>query len=103
MIIIIIIIYSVRFILSLYISRYVGPYLALSSELAFVLEDNNGVCGYVLAVLDSAQFYNKYRSVWLPQMINKYPIVNQQCDQSSPEKVYYIINNDLIIILHSSI
>ena len=51
-----------------------------------MLEDDGDVCGYVLAVLDSAQFYHDYRTVWLPQMINKYPRVGQ-CDQSSTEKV----------------
>ena len=66
--------------------RYVGPYLAFSSDIAFVLEDDSGVCGYVLAVLDSAQFYNDFRAIWLPQMITKYPMVGQT-DESSPEKV----------------
>ena len=46
--------------------RYAGPYLALEPELAFVLEDDTGVCGYVLGALDSERFYQKFLDLWLP-------------------------------------
>ena len=77
---------SKGYIFDLFVCRYVGPYLALSADLAFVLEDDAGVCGYVLAVLDSAQFYQDFRTIWLPQMTAKYPVVGQT-EQVSPEKV----------------
>ena len=49
--------------------RYVSPYLHLSPELAFVLEDPEGsVCGYVLAALHSDAFYRRYVDEWLPKM-----------------------------------
>src|SRR5947207_14720363 len=32
---------------------FVGPYLQLEPQLAFVLEDPQGVCGYALGALDS--------------------------------------------------
>ena len=49
--------------------RYVSPYLHLSPELAFVLEDSDGlVCGYVLAALHSDTFYKRYVDEWLPKM-----------------------------------
>ena len=36
--------------------RWVGPYCALSPTLAFVLEDDLGVCGYVLGALNTRDF-----------------------------------------------
>ena len=53
--------------------RFIGPYVVLSPELSFVLEDSRGVCGYVLAALDSRGFYDKFTNDWLPQLVGKYP------------------------------
>jgi protein O-GlcNAcase/histone acetyltransferase len=53
--------------------RFVGPYTLLSPDLSFVLEDAAGVCGYVLAALDSRAFQERYRSEWLPRLGGKYP------------------------------
>ena len=39
---------------------YVGPYLTFEPQLSLVLEDNEGVCGYALAALDSRDFYARY-------------------------------------------
>lgn len=47
---------------------YAGPYVVLEPESAFVLEDDQGVCGYVLAALDSAPFYRRVRDEWLPRI-----------------------------------
>lgn len=47
---------------------YVGPYLELEPELAFVLEDQDGVCGYVLGALDTAQFNEGLLRRWLPPL-----------------------------------
>lgn len=52
---------------------FVGPYLALEPDLAFVLEDDAGVCGYVLGALDSADFYRRMLEVWLPSLQARYP------------------------------
>jgi ribosomal protein S18 acetylase RimI-like enzyme len=52
---------------------YVGPYMKLEPELAFVLADQQGVCGYVLGVLDSKKFYDAYRNEWLPGIRAQYP------------------------------
>ncbi|MEO6036266.1 MAG: beta-N-acetylglucosaminidase domain-containing protein, partial [Verrucomicrobiota bacterium] len=37
---------------------FVGPYLAMEPDLAFVLEDDQGVCGYLLGALDSRKFFD---------------------------------------------
>ena len=34
---------------------YVGPYLKYEPDLALVLEDGEGVCGYCLGAMDSRQ------------------------------------------------
>ena len=47
---------------------YTGPYLTLEPELAFVLEDDQGVCGYVLGALDSTLFYQRFVKKWLPDI-----------------------------------
>lgn len=52
---------------------YVGAYLKLAPELAFVLEDDGGVCGYVLGALDSRSFYARYVAEWLPPLQARIP------------------------------
>ena len=52
-----------------------GCYLHLSSDLSFVLEDEEGQCGYVLAALDSKDFYQRFRDEWLPPVLDKYPLI----------------------------
>ena len=52
---------------------FVGPYLKFEPELAFVLEDPRGVCGYVLGALDSKKYYQAYQTRWLPHLQARYP------------------------------
>ena len=52
---------------------YVGPYIHLEPELAFVLEDKEGVCGYVMGVLDSKKFYQAFVDEWLPGIRQRHP------------------------------
>jgi ribosomal protein S18 acetylase RimI-like enzyme len=52
---------------------FVGPYLAFEPELALVLEDADGVCGYTLAALDSRAFYARYDAEWRPDLVARYP------------------------------
>jgi len=66
--------------------RFVGPYLELCRDLAFVLEDSHGVCGYVLAALDSKEFYQRFKEEWLPAILKLYP-KPPPSSQPSPEVV----------------
>lgn len=52
---------------------YVGPYVILQPELAFVLKDQESVCGYILGALDTQQFYHAYLSTWLPRLAPELP------------------------------
>jgi dTDP-4-amino-4,6-dideoxygalactose transaminase/ribosomal protein S18 acetylase RimI-like enzyme len=53
---------------------YVGPYLAFEPDLAMVLEDERGVCGYVLGALDSRVFYARYEREWRPALCARFPV-----------------------------
>jgi ribosomal protein S18 acetylase RimI-like enzyme len=52
---------------------FVGPYLAFEPELALMLEDEQGICGYTLGALDSRAFYARYETEWRPQLCARYP------------------------------
>ena len=52
---------------------YVGPYLQFESQLALILEDEAGICGYALAALDSRSFYDRYDREWRPRLCEQFP------------------------------
>jgi ribosomal protein S18 acetylase RimI-like enzyme len=52
---------------------FVGPYLRFHPELALMLEDEHGLCGYALAALDSRKFYERYENEWRPKLCAKFP------------------------------
>jgi ribosomal protein S18 acetylase RimI-like enzyme len=52
---------------------FVGPYLAYEPELSLVLQDDQGVCGYCLAALDSRSFYARYDREWRPKLCEQFP------------------------------
>ena len=52
---------------------FVGPYLAFEPDLARMLEDDQGICGYVLAAMDSRDFYARYEADWRPGLCQTYP------------------------------
>ena len=45
----------------------------LSSQYCFVVEDDNGICGYAVGVPDADDYHNKMTLSWLPEMKVKYP------------------------------
>ena len=53
---------------------YVGPYVALEQDLAFVLEDKLGICGYVLGTKDTKIFFKKMTEEWLPKYQTLFPM-----------------------------
>jgi ribosomal protein S18 acetylase RimI-like enzyme len=69
---------------------YVGPYIHLEPELAFVVEDQQGVCGYVMGVMDSKKFYQAYVDKWLPDIRKRYPEpTGDQAGWTRTQKVFY--------------
>lgn len=55
------------------VHRCLGPCLALSPEYSFILEDELGVCGCVLGILDVRSFAKRCQASWIPAMRDKYP------------------------------
>ncbi|KAL0969940.1 hypothetical protein UPYG_G00234850 [Umbra pygmaea] len=53
--------------------RCLGPCLALCPEYSVVLEDELGVCGCVLGVVDVRSFTKRCQNCWMPAMKDKYP------------------------------
>jgi ribosomal protein S18 acetylase RimI-like enzyme len=51
---------------------YAGPYGALQPDLAFVVEDAEGVGGYVLGALDTAAFEERLEREWWPPLRARY-------------------------------
>ncbi|RME92107.1 MAG: GNAT family N-acetyltransferase [Verrucomicrobia bacterium] len=69
---------------------FVGPYLALEPELAFVLEDDEGVCGYVLGALDTPTFYRRMEEEWLPPLRARHPRpVGPREQWTEAQKIYH--------------
>ena len=52
---------------------FVGPYFAFAPDLAWVVEDDEGVCGYCLGAADSAAFYDSYERQWRPDLTARFP------------------------------
>ncbi|XP_050176950.1 protein O-GlcNAcase-like isoform X4 [Myiozetetes cayanensis] len=53
--------------------RLLGPFLSLSPEYTFVLEDEGGPCGYAAGALHAEGFLQQRDSSWLPAIRDKYP------------------------------
>ena len=52
---------------------WAGAYLALEPRLAFVLEDDVGLAGYVIGALDTTEFEQRCETEWWPQLRVCYP------------------------------
>ena len=52
---------------------FVGPYFAFAPDLAWVVEDDEGVCGYCLGAADSAAFYDSFERQWRPNLTARFP------------------------------
>jgi ribosomal protein S18 acetylase RimI-like enzyme len=53
---------------------YVGPYVTFEPDLAFVAEDDDGVCGYAIATADSVAFEDRVDRDWWPDLRERYPM-----------------------------
>ena len=52
---------------------YAAPYAVFEPDLTFVLEDSQGVCGYILGAFDSKTFYERLETEWFPPLRKQYP------------------------------
>jgi ribosomal protein S18 acetylase RimI-like enzyme len=73
---------------------FVGPYLKFEPNLALILEDDRGVCGYALAALDSREFYDRYERQWRPDLCNRFPEpVGDRSTWSRVQSIYYLYHH----------
>lgn len=56
-----------------------------------MVEDETGIVGYALAVLDARSYYSKLGVAWIPEMLKKYPIPSDQ-SQGQHSKYIQILN-----------
>jgi ribosomal protein S18 acetylase RimI-like enzyme len=56
---------------------FAAPYAILEPDLTFVLQDETGVCGYILGTRDSKRFASWMEREWLPAWRNKHPLTVQ--------------------------
>jgi ribosomal protein S18 acetylase RimI-like enzyme len=66
---------------------YAAPYAVLEPDLTFVLQDEQGVCGYILGTRDSQAYAAWMEHEWLPAWRTKHPLTIQA--NVSPETLTY--------------
>ncbi|GGO85638.1 GNAT family N-acetyltransferase [Wenjunlia tyrosinilytica] len=52
---------------------WAGPYPELYPDLAFVLEDDEGVAGYCVGAADTEEFISAFHRDWLPRLAGSHP------------------------------
>jgi ribosomal protein S18 acetylase RimI-like enzyme len=57
---------------------YAAPYALFEPELTFMLEDEQGACGYILATANSELFAQRMETQWLPPLRLEFPLPNPQ-------------------------
>jgi ribosomal protein S18 acetylase RimI-like enzyme len=55
---------------------WAGPYLELQPDLAFVLEVDGRIAGYIIGAADTRAFMEMYTATWLPYLSQRYTAVN---------------------------
>lgn len=78
--------------------RLLGALTTLSPEYCFVVEDEEGICGYALAALDSRDLHRRSTEAWLPAMREKYPKVDKE--ELTPAEVRAYPRNVTVVFVH---
>ena len=71
---------------------YAAPYALFEPELAFVLEDAEGVGGYVLGALDSSAFDAGLEAEWWPALRSRYPPPPPEVDDTPDGRLIRMIH-----------
>jgi ribosomal protein S18 acetylase RimI-like enzyme len=72
---------------------WVGPYLALEPELAFVAADEQGPAGYVLGAADTVAFEAACEETWWPRLRARYPVPPETGDLSPEQELHRWIHH----------
>ena len=74
---------------------YTGPYLALAPHLAFVVEDDSGVAGYIVGAADTTGFEDRLEREWWPELRRRYPTYRTDGDA--------VLDDLLVARMHSPV
>ena len=74
---------------------YAAPYAVMSPDTAFVVEDAEGVCGYIVGALDTRAFEAMAEAEWWPALRPQYadPPIDSRDDWSRDELMSYLIHH----------
>lgn len=71
---------------------YVGPYLALEPDLAFVLDDG-APAGYVVGARDTQNFYRRCEREWSPRLRQRYEDPPASRAWTPDERLQYVVHH----------
>ena len=71
-------------------SVYVGPYVTLDGTIALAALDDDGVGGYVLAAIDTADFAVACEREWWPALRRRYPLPEHPTGRRDDELIAHI-------------
>lgn len=74
---------------------YAAPYLTFAPDFAFVLEDDQGVGGYVLGTPDTAAFEDTLEREWWPPLRLQYPDpqATPPAERTPDERIAHLIHH----------
>ena len=75
---------------------YVGPYLQLEPELAFVVADDTGAVGYIVGAADTRRFAAECEQRWFPRLRRRYPLPDAH-DTSADAQVVRLLHRGIDI------
>lgn len=77
---------------------WTGAYLALEPDLAFVLEDGDGVAGYVIGAMDTSDFERRCETDWWPALRARYrdPAEVPRAQRSRDEQLHRAIHRPVL-------
>lgn len=77
---------------------YAAPYALLEPECAFVVEDGQGVGGYIVGTADTRRFDARLEAEWWPELRTRYapPVPKAPAAWSADEQRAWLIHNPFV-------
>ena len=87
---------------------FLGPYLSLEPELAFVVDTGQRAAGYVVGTADTERFVDAHRRTWVPRFAAAHPLVEPPHDPEEqlvllghrPESILDLVHEGFPAHLH---
>lgn len=76
--------------------------MTLSPEFCMVVEDNEGIVGYVTAALNVKSFHQKMLVSWIPELQSKYPLTDITNDLPASIQVclFNYLSSEIFVSMH---